>query len=230
MIHRKEDGKVLVIDLSRNGTYINNMKIEFQKACQLFTGDEIAVVMPPADEKLSRNLPADHVKYLKYTVEILGMPPASPDQIVHRRYFQCDKETLAAAGATPLVNRLRERSPQRSEKWAVLRELLPDGEEVREYGLYLKTTRIGRDLNCKLEWESEEGKAYLINMSNQGTYVNGEQCTGRFQLRDKDEIRLLDPLGIWGTEAKKGVSKYRIEFVPMDAPPTKRHRNETLDT
>jgi len=34
-----------------------------------------------------------------------------------------------------------------------------------------------------------------------------------------------------GSEAKKELSTYRIEFVPMDeaAPPTKRHRNETLD-
>jgi len=140
------------------------MKIELQKACQLFTGDEIALIMPPADENLSRNLPADHVRYLKYTAEIVGMPPASPDEIVRRRYFQCDLETLAAAGATPLVgNRLRERSPQRAEIWAVLRELSSDGQEVKKYDLYLKTTRIGRDQSTLITFKNTQSHNFLAH-------------------------------------------------------------------
>ncbi|KAI8362861.1 SMAD/FHA domain-containing protein [Mortierella sp. GBAus27b] len=186
------------------------MRIGAQKACQLFPGDHIGIIIPQDDESALKDLAGDQVKrFLKYKVEIIGMPDATKDEVVRRKYFQCDVET-------GLPTRQRERSPPPSDTnavWAILREFTTEGRETnKKYQLRLKKTRFGRDRCCEViinhtyvsrehclfDWEPEERKAYLINRSTNGTFVNGEPCSGRFQLRDKDEIQLVKPSGIAG--------------------------------
>ncbi|KAF9954982.1 Checkpoint kinase 2 [Modicella reniformis] len=228
-IHRNRDGVVLVSDASFNGTYINSMKIEAQKACQLFTGDEIGIVVPADDETTLMNSPGDELKrYLKYKAEIIGVPAATQDELVRRRYFKWETEI-------PTRPRRRPPSPEPENTWAFLHRLNPEGENGDMYELFKEKTRVGRDcctyteiplyIVFKRSW-SMDRKAYLINRSPNGTLVNGESCSGRFQLRNKDEIQLANPDKIPDPEQKEKLARYKIEFAPMEesAPSSKRPR------
>ncbi|KAF9184447.1 Checkpoint kinase 2 [Haplosporangium sp. Z 767] len=197
MIERGDDGIVLAADASLNGTYINSMKIHAGKAMQLLNGDEICFITTP-DSFVAMDYSRNRYKtYLKYRVAIFGEPEPSEEMMFKRRYvdttLKLPPRVLAQA-----------RSESFEEPWG---RLLPLSNRTVEEKLTGSEIRIGRNRDCEivvngtfisrehctLKWEAAECKAYLHNLSPNGTYVNGKPFEGCLQLRHNDKIYLLLP-------------------------------------
>ncbi|KAF9292310.1 hypothetical protein BGZ68_008275 [Mortierella alpina] len=195
---RSDNGEIMVTNASRNGTFINSLKIEIQRASQLLCGDELGFIVPPDDPNIVNTafLPRDKFKRpLVYKVNIYGVPEATEDDRIRRRY--ADSTFVYEPRGRP------HRAPESTgEVWAVLKPL----SEVTEAKELTEPSYIfGRDENCDvvirnpfvsrthcvLEWVSEDRQAYLKNLTLCGTYVNnGLACQDRMQLRQGDKIYL----------------------------------------
>ncbi|KAF9951327.1 Meiosis-specific serine/threonine-protein kinase mek1 [Mortierella alpina] len=219
LIDRSDKGEIMVTNASRNGTYINSLKIEIQRASQLLCGDELGFIMPPDDPTivntafLSRDV---YKRPLAYKVNIYGVPEASEDERIRRRYADSTYEYVPRGQPR--------KAPESSgEVWAILKPL---SEITQVQELTQRSYVFGRNedcdvvirnpfvsrTHCLLEWVPGDRQAYLKNLTLCGTYVNnGVTCQDRLQLRHGDKIYLRRNIARNANEVGVCVG-YRIEF------------------
>ncbi|KAF9929506.1 Meiosis-specific serine/threonine-protein kinase mek1 [Mortierella alpina] len=181
LIDRSDNGEIMVTNASRNGTFINSLKIEIQRASQLLCGDELGFIMPPDDPNI---------------VSTAFLPrKATEDDRIRRRYADSTYQYEPRG-------RPRKAPDSTGEVWAILKPL-NEGTQVQE--LTQRSYIFGRNedcdvvirnpfvsrTHCVLEWVLEDRQAYLKNLTLCGTYVNnGLTCQDRLQLRHGDKIYL----------------------------------------
>ncbi|CAO3569274.1 unnamed protein product [Mortierella alpina] len=219
LIDRGANGEIMVTNASRNGTYINSLKIEIQRASQLLCGDELGFIMPPDDPNIVNTafLPRTIYKRpLVYKVNIYGVPEATEDDRIRRRYADSTYQYEPRG-------RLLRKSPSTGEVWAILKPLT-EVTQVQEltqakytFGrnedcdIVIRNPFVSRT-HCVLEWVPEDRQAYLKNLTLCGTYVNdGLTCQDRLQLRQGDKIYLRRNIAKSPEEVAVCVG-YSIEF------------------
>ncbi|KAF9982573.1 Meiosis-specific serine/threonine-protein kinase mek1 [Mortierella antarctica] len=198
LIDRSDNGEIMVTNASRNGTFINSLKIEIQRASQLLCGDELGFIMPPDDPNIVSTAFLPRTVYkrpLAYKVNIYGVPEATEDDRIRRRYADSTYQYEPRG-------RPRKAPDSTGDVWAILKPL-NEGTQVQE--LTQRSYIFGRNedcdvvirnpfvsrTHCVLEWVLEDRQAYLKNLTLCGTYVNnGLTCQDRLQLRHGDKIYL----------------------------------------
>ncbi|ORY97112.1 kinase-like domain-containing protein [Lobosporangium transversale] len=198
----KSDGGVMISDLSHNGTYINNLKMEPNMATQIFTGDELGFLVPPDDPATLARSDAWYKRSLKYKFTNYTMKAPPPEILMTRRFTEVEFISLPKIPVKSLSTLERRKyAPETSVRWG---SLVPLNDHTTRYELTSDVTRIGRDQQCELvvnnvavgrehcriEYSEDENTAYLINVCANGTIVNNRPISGRFQLRDGDTIEI----------------------------------------
>ncbi|KAF9574463.1 hypothetical protein EC968_006447 [Mortierella alpina] len=219
LIDRSDKGEIMVTNASRNGTFINSLKIEIQRASQLLCGDELGFIMPPDDPTIVNTafLPRNtYRRPLAYKVNIYGVPEATEDDRIRRRYADSTYQYEPRG-------RPRRAPDGTGEVWAILKPLneITQVQELtqRNYvfgrnedcDVVIRNPFVSR-AHCVLEWVPEDRQAYLKNLTLSGTYVNnGLTCQDRLQLRQGDKIYLRRNIARSPDETDVCVG-YTIEF------------------
>ncbi|KAG0197832.1 Calcium-dependent protein kinase 4 [Mortierella sp. GBA30] len=236
---RLDEGDVVVTDASKNGTYINSMKIETNKAAQLLCGDELGFIMPPDDPTIvdTPYLQRDRFsRALIYKVNIYGKEEVTEDERVKRRYME--------SGITSEVRgRIRKAPESSGNVWASLKPLNENTQEHKlseleysfgrgpsgENSIIIDNGYISRK-HCTIEWVLAERKAYLKNLTTTGTHINDLRCEDRVQLRHNDKIYLVN------YKAKKSGEEaicigYTIEFADyFERKPKRQMTGKSVET
>ncbi|KAF9965077.1 Calcium-dependent protein kinase 4 [Mortierella alpina] len=153
---------------------------------------------------------------LVYKVNIYGVPEATEDDRIRRRYADSTYQYEPRG-------RLLRKAPSTGEVWAILKPLT-DITQVQEltqakytFGrnedcdIVIRNPFVSRT-HCVLEWVPEDRQAYLKNLTLCGTYVNdGLTCQDRLQLRQGDKIYLRRNIAKSPEEVAVCVG-YTIEF------------------
>ncbi|KAI8606145.1 kinase-like domain-containing protein [Dissophora ornata] len=138
--HKKKD--VFVSDASLNGVFVNNLKVNIGKSCQLFTGDILGLIVPPVDRVSLNNTQEPFRRYLKYTVTIFGKSTPTEDELIHRKYRDSKIKESSHSREE------KQKSPRTRVAWGILKpfgDLNHKDEELTEM-----ETKIGRDHHCHI--------------------------------------------------------------------------------
>ncbi|GJJ73106.1 hypothetical protein EMPS_05464 [Entomortierella parvispora] len=233
IIERDDNGIVMMSNTSLNGTYINNLHFRKMRSGQLFNGDVLGVVVCAGHLAIPKDTSMRCPYCLKYNVELYDAEAPTPEQLARRLYM--DHKHRGHKKRRP-----KDRIPDENiPTWGMLRPL---NVQTQTEELQAERTIIGRDKecdivlsnevisrrHCAIEWVAEERKAYLTNLSPSGTVVNDETFEGRFQLRNRDNIRLV----VTSWERGKERTEVGYKFILLDkgeTPSMKRVKNAPVD-